>query len=90
MFKNYIDYQQDDNLFVAGECFPGLIVISCAAYWLIRSDLTGKRGFTLISYLSGSSMIGNILLWLHERIKLWIKPATSLLIILSRNFAIPE
>jgi hypothetical protein len=55
------------------------------ATWLIRPELSGKRGllwhFTLTSELSGSSRMGKFLHSLQERIKHWIKPTTSVLII---------
>jgi putative transposase len=55
----------------------------CAGYLLIRPDLSVKKDYhaVLPSKLLWSSMIGNILHWLQERIKFWTKPASSVLII---------
>jgi hypothetical protein len=68
-------------ILIAGCKIEGLVL----APWFISPELSGKRGlscyFTLISSLSGRSMMGKILAWLQERVKHWTKPATSVLII---------
>jgi len=50
---------------------------SSARVYAVKEDYHA----VLPSYFRGSSMVSKILLWLQKRIKLWTKPATSILII---------